>query len=350
MSWDDLKGGLFAQWKPWWISRHPMEIGEYSWAYLFERGKQIRPRLFCELWRHLCPERPPSAELAFMIECVHAASLILDDLPWMDNAKERRGWKTLHCMYSTRKALLLTHDVLELAWEVGQSSHLPLKSTEWDKWIREKLNALWRGQFLDLSRKGSLEELATLKTGTLFECMTELVAVSVGLDSIFWRSWGQALGVLFQWVDDWNDQEEDRIIQQRNAFNESYQDTIVRYHMLWARVVQGVGPGWWETPFGMYLWKYFTSIPMEVSISPLASVQGLANLFDISSTPLVSAPLIISEEPALLFMNMIHSYLFSPIPTTSDLSFLWTVEETQWVDVLEKNENALLLRPFFRFL
>lgn len=115
MSWDDLKQPLFAQWKPWWLSRHPKEIGEYSWTYLFERGKQIRPRLFCELWRYLCPERTPMAELGFMVECAHVASLIIDDLPWMDNANERRGWKSLHRKFTARKAILLAHDVLELA-------------------------------------------------------------------------------------------------------------------------------------------------------------------------------------------------------------------------------------------
>ncbi len=350
MSWDDLKGGLFAQWKPWWISRHPKDIGEYSWAYLFERGKQIRPRLFCELWRYLCPERQPSAELAFIIECVHVASLILDDLPWMDNAKERRGWKTLHCMYSTRKALLLTYDVLELAQEVSKTSTFPLESATWDKWVREKLDALWRGQFLDLSRKGSLEELATLKTGTLFECVTELVAISIDLDSIFWRSWGQALGVLFQWVDDWNDKEEDKIIQQRNAFNESYEDTMMRYRILWTQVVQGVGSGWWETPFGQYLWNYFTSISVNTSVIPLTSAQTLVTLFSTPVSSCISTPLVSSEEPALLFMTTIRPYLFLPIPTTSSMSFLWNIEEEQWLDVLEKSENARLFRPFFRFL
>lgn len=328
------------------MSRHPAEIGEYSWTYLFERGKQIRPRLFCELWRYLCPERSPSTELAFMVECVHVASLILDDLPLMDNATERRGWKTLHCMYSARKALLLAHDVLELAWEVGKTSQFPKESATWNHWVREKLDALWMGQVLDLSRKGTLEEIAVLKTGTLFECVTEVVALSIGLDSNFWKSWGQALGMLFQWVDDWNDREEDRIIQQRNAFNEAYEETIVQYRILWSRIVQGAGPGWWKTSFGQVLWDYFTGIGVDVPVTPLTSVQGLANLF---GPPLrMSAPPTPSEHPALLFMTSIHSYIDEP--PTSNLSFLWQIEEKEWTAILEKNKEFQSFLPLLRFV
>ena len=328
------------------MSRHPAEVGEYSWSYLFERGKHIRPRLFCELWRYLCPERPPFVELAFMVECVHVASLILDDLPLMDNASERRGWKTLHCMFSTRKALLIAHDVLELAWEVGKTSQFPQETVDWNRWVREKRDSLWMGQFLDLSRKGTLEEIAVLKTGTLFECITELVALSVDLDPIFWKSWGQTLGVLFQWVDDWNDREEDKAIQQRNAFNEAYEHTVTQYHTFWRRIVQGAGPGWWETPFGKFLWNYFTGIGINVTVAPLTSTQSLTNMFGPSPTISVQHPS--SEHPALLFMTSIRSYMDKPV--TTNMSFLWDIEEKEWDTILNKNKEFQSFLPLFRFI
>lgn len=237
MSWDEWKSYTLTRWKTWWLARHPEEVGAYSWSYLFERGKQIRPRLFCELWRYLCPEQPVCAEAAFLIECAHVASLILDDLPWMDNAEERRGWQTLHRRFSLRKALLLTHDVLELAYEVGRSCPLLQEKAEvirkrgsaeeeeekakWAEHGREKAKSLWLGQWLDVSRSGSLYEMAAWKTGTLFEAVAEGVALAAGLDPFFWGKWGNALGVLFQWVDDWDDREEDARIGQRNAFNEA---------------------------------------------------------------------------------------------------------------------------------
>ena len=356
MSWDDLKAPLFTRWKPWWLSRHPMEVGEYSWSYLFERGKQIRPRLFCELLRYLCPEHTPSAELAFMIECVHVASLILDDLPCMDNASERRGMTTLHQKFSIRKALLIVHDVLELAWEIAHShpvaneTHIGgISRDQWELWVRYKASALWMGQWMDLSWKGTLVELAALKTGTLFECVTETVAISVGLDPVFWRGWGQALGILFQWVDDWDDRAEDEDIQQRNAFNESYEDTMKQYQMLWTRIVQGIGPGWWERPFGTFLWNYFTSVGISEPIQLLSSVTTLPDLF---SSTLITREL---TFPSSLFqsissphlmnivtcMEEIYPYLQRPIPTPvrTDFSYLWLMDEKDWIGELEKKEH-----------
>lgn len=356
MSWNDLKTPLFATWKAWWLARHPAEVGEYSWSYLFERGKQIRPRLFCELWRYLCPDREPPVEVAFMVECVHVASLILDDLPWMDNAIERRGLTTLHRMFSVRKALLLVHDVLELAWEVGHSNPLSremciggVAQSQWDEWIRSKANALWRGQFLDLSREGSLEELALLKTGTLFECVTELVAIGTGLDPIFWRGWGQALGILFQWVDDWNDRDEDNAIQQRNAFNESCDTTKARYSILWENVIHGIGQEWWKQPFGAFLYEYFTSIGITGEIGPITSLISLPTLFSMVapvSTPIVHSS-VGSLPVAIMFMNLVRPYLYHSLPIKCDISILWTIPEKDWIRVLEKTEG---IQPFLPFI
>jgi hypothetical protein len=295
------------------------------------------------------------AELGFIVECAHVASLILDDLPWMDNAKERRGWKTLHCMFSTRKALLIAHDVLELAWEVGQTTPFATQSKEWiqwEVWARFKADSLWRGQWLDLSRTGTLEELAELKTGILFECVAELVAVAVGLNPYFWRGWGRTLGILFQWVDDWDDREEDRIIQQRNAFNESYQETMTRYHALWVQVVQGIGPGWWERPFGVFLWNYFTRIGRNDSVVPLSSVRDLAMLFH--SVPQERTPIhpVSDSQLSLRFMKRIYSYIDYPIPQKRqkpDISYLWKMKETKWIDEIQKIEECEPFLPLLEF-
>ena len=366
MSWDELRVPLFAQWKTWWLSRHPVEIGEYTWAFLFERGKQIRAHLFCELWNYLCPDRPPCIEIAFIIECIHVVSLILDDLPWMDHANERRGWKTLHFKFSIRKALLIAHDVLELAYQVGNSQPLLQKEKGqlemWYWWGQTKTKILWYGQWLDLSRSGDLEELAKMKTGILFECVSELVATFVGLDPFFWREWGKTLGILFQWIDDWKDREEDRIIQQRNAFNESYDWTMARYTELWARVVQGIGKGWWNRPFGNYLWNYFTVLYSHPPlISEQSSLSLLIHLFGTPSPSLDCSSIIFphsitpSLHIGLFFMGLFLPYLNqTTIPIESleetveeaeewSLTKLWTIEESQWMNWLETRAK---IKPF----
>jgi hypothetical protein len=367
-----------ARWKAWWLDRHPEEVGAYSWSYLFERGKQIRPRLFCELWTYLCPERPVCVEGAFLVECAHVASLILDDLPWMDNATERRGWTTLHQQFSVRKALLLVHDIGELAYEVGRSCPLFQKEMEMAEekekeekaeQVREKAKALWLGQWLDVSRSGSLYEIAAWKTGTLFEAVAEGVAHGVGLDPVFWKKWGNALGVLFQWIDDWDDREEDARIGQRNAFHEAPEETLAMYHTLWLRVVQGIGPSWWKRPFGAYLWGYFTRILPTSDPVALPALSTLPTWFDtlplgisfslpLSSIPLSSlllSSLSLSSSsnthlpPSLRFMQLFLPYLERQVtveekkelrkaspPEDWDIVELWGIPEEEWMGILEK--------------
>ncbi len=358
MSWDIIKEPLFQKWKTWWIERHPTDIGEYSWEYLFTKGKQIRPRLFCELWTYLCPERPPCVELAFMIECAHVVSLILDDLPWMDNAETRRNMKTLHCQFSIRKALLLAHDVVELAYEVGKECPLLVEQKEfsdkWYTWAQEKAQILWYGQWLDLSKQGSLEELASYKTGVLFACVTELVAYFTGFDTIFWREWGKTLGILFQWVDDWDDQESDLQIQQRNAFNEAFVWTQGEYSALWCKIVQGIGETWWTQPFGSFLLTYFTRVGVSPSIPPLSSLAELSSLFSLSTSPfsLQDYQLSSCSTQGLEFMSFFLPYLTQskpdkPIPDPStvqwSLQHLWEMDEKTWMSELETMQE---LQPF----
>jgi hypothetical protein len=260
MTWEQIKPGIYTTWKTYWFDTHPHDIAQYSWDYLFTGGKQIRPRLFCELWHYLSPDLNASCgELAFAMECIHVASLILDDLPWMDNAPERRGKATLHTIFSERKALLLFHDVLYmvyLLWTNNKPAHVELY--EWEKFMVEKLMYLSLGQWYDLEKKGTLIELASLKTGILFELVTETVALCIELDRPFWRSWGNHLGILFQWMDDLHDREEDLEQGNRNAFNESYDTTLKHYITIWKQIETGIGRSWFERPFGLFMKSYFT--------------------------------------------------------------------------------------------
>ena len=62
-------------------------------------GKRIRP-LFCFLVGELFDvPRDRLASLACAVEMIHTASLIMDDLPHMDNAKMRRGKPANHMVY-----------------------------------------------------------------------------------------------------------------------------------------------------------------------------------------------------------------------------------------------------------
>ena len=113
MSWDILKPTIYEKWRTHWFKIHPADVAEYSWNYLFTGGKEIRSKLFCELWKYLSPDSEISAELAFAIECIHVSSIVLDDTPWMDNASERRGRKTLHTVFSPKKAVLIASELID---------------------------------------------------------------------------------------------------------------------------------------------------------------------------------------------------------------------------------------------
>lgn len=263
--WEKYKGPLYKKWKEYWYQTHPPPIAEYTWNYLFTGGKEIRARLFCELWYHLSPDSTVCTELAFAIECIHVASLILDDSPWMDNASERRGKKTLHLQFSEKKSLLICYDVMKIVYKIWLKNR-PSSVNEdiWKDLLRNTLERLTIGQYYDLEKKGSLVVLASLKTGVLFGCVAETVAYCVGVDSNYWREWGIRLGVLFQWMDDWKDRQEDILQGNRNAFNEDYELTSMYYAQFWSDLIKVIGPSWFEREFGRYMEQYFTSIPIQV--------------------------------------------------------------------------------------
>jgi len=275
MLWEIHRPQIHHKWQQYWYKTHPQDIAKDSWEYLFTGGKEIRAKLFCELWSYLSPDIPVKYELAFAIECIHTASLILDDTPWMDNAPTRRGRMTLHLKYTNKKALLLFHDVMYmvyLIWNENKPEHVSL--SEWEHVLLNQLQRLVVGQSYDLEKKGTLIELASLKTGVLFELVTETVAVCTNLDIHAWRSWGNHLGILFQWMDDWQDREEDIEQNNRNAFNESYDSTLSYYGRIWKKLIQVIGARWFTLPFGQFMKSYFTNnipLPFDSTIPLLLS-------------------------------------------------------------------------------
>jgi geranylgeranyl diphosphate synthase type II len=294
MAWESYRPQIHNKWKQYWFDTHSSDIASVSWDYLFTGGKEIRARLFCELWTYLSPESIVDAELAFAIECIHAASLILDDTPWMDNATTRRGKPTLHLTLSKKKAVLLCHDVMYmvyLIWQEHKPEHVSVD--DWQNVIVDILQRLMIGQWYDLEKKGSLYELASMKTGVLFELVSETVAICTKLDRQAWKVWGNYLGVLFQWMDDWHDQEEDIEQQNRNAFNESYDWTLAEYGLIWNKLEKEIGASWFQRPFGKFMKQYFTTgIPLTVTIG--LTINSLVEV----QTPLDKLPSLYPDMPS----------------------------------------------------
>jgi hypothetical protein len=344
MSWDILKDKIYEKWKTYWFNIHSLEVAEYSWNYLFEGGKQIRPKLFCELWDYLAPATIINAELAFAIECIHVSSLILDDTPWMDNADERRSKKTLHNVLSPKKAVLISYELMEIVRNIWISNKpTNISDNIWHNLLITKLQRLTIGQYYDIEKMGNLIEVSSLKTGVLFELVTETVAVCINLDTEFWKIWGNNIGILFQWVDDWNDRQEDIIQGNRNAFNEDYDLTLRNYKYIWDNIVKAIGAKWFERPLGIFMKKYFTdNIPIiindnhnillndNINIKYITDLNIPKNIkYDFKKNGL---PDILNGKDIISILFKISNNLFK-IPGIKNT--LWNIDEKLW----EHNEE-----------
>ena len=152
---------------------------------------------------------------AAAIECLHAYSLVHDDLPCMDDDPIRRGQPTIHVAWNEALAVLAGDALQSLAFEIlSNGEFIP------DPRIRARLiNKLARraggrgmvaGQAMDLAAEGNassvtIDELSRIhrrKTGKLIEWAAEAGAVLANRDVSRIRTYAQAIGLGYQIADD----------------------------------------------------------------------------------------------------------------------------------------------------
>ena len=80
-------------------------------------GKRLRPYLTCTCCRLVGGQEQDALSAAAAIECVHAFSLIHDDLPSMDDGAVRRGQPSSHVRFGGGLAVLSGDALLTLAFE-----------------------------------------------------------------------------------------------------------------------------------------------------------------------------------------------------------------------------------------
>jgi len=85
---------------------------------LLSPGKRLRPLVALAAGDLLRASRPASTAVAVAVEYVHAASLVLDDLPSMDDASRRRGRPSLHVSHGVATAELASVALLARAFEL----------------------------------------------------------------------------------------------------------------------------------------------------------------------------------------------------------------------------------------
>ena len=181
-------------------------------------GKRVRPMLALAAAEMLGGPPDDALDLACAVELVHCCSLVLDDLPAMDDAHLRRGRPTLHRAFGEDVALLAAFALLNrgygLVAEASQRLHLSRYSPE--ELLHHLAQAIGTagligGQALDLtSGQGSpalsdLEYIHSHKTGALFVAAAELGAMAVDarrrdLEAV--GAFAKNLGLAFQIEDD----------------------------------------------------------------------------------------------------------------------------------------------------
>lgn len=150
---------------------------------------------------------------ACAIELAHAASLVLDDLPSMDNAEIRRGKRCVHLEFPRWAADMAPVFLVTLAYQVSLAN--PLASPESRVAAALELSRaglqMTHGQAVDLALStgelsaARLLECSRLKTGALSAAAAKAGAIVCGADcegAGLLESFGLRLGVAYQILDD----------------------------------------------------------------------------------------------------------------------------------------------------
>ncbi len=186
-------------------------------------GQRIRPVLALRMARLVGGSEALSLRAAAAIELIHCASLVVDDLPSMDNEATRRGKPAVHVAFGEATALLAAFGLVALAARCPVE--IPCVPAMLSGVIRFQIellkvldaNGLCDGQDLDLrvshnDRDRLRSRVNELKTVPLFELCAHAAVISADPESSqagSLRQFSREFGRAFQLVDDFLDGELD---------------------------------------------------------------------------------------------------------------------------------------------
>ena len=177
-------------------------------------GKRIRALLAVAAAEAVEAPRPWADSVGAAIECIHAFSLVHDDMPCMDDDALRRGLPTVHVKYGQAQALLVGDALQTLGFEL--ISEIPAPAETVVQLVRQLsvatgLAGMAGGQAVDIAAVGQamsqaeLESMHALKTGALISASVEMGA-ACGLPDVSTKSalsqYAALVGLAFQVADD----------------------------------------------------------------------------------------------------------------------------------------------------
>jgi geranylgeranyl diphosphate synthase type II len=192
-------------------SNGPLIFECMSYAVLSD-GKRLRPLLGMQVARAL--DANPTACLTYLaaVEILHTASLIIDDLPCMDNETVRRSMPAAHLQYGEGITILSAFAMVALSIRLAEIESHDASRRAVRQFRTMMLDCIGRegliaGQAFDLTRQGSTQGRYS-KTTPLFEltCAAGMICADLPLAERqrileFGRSYGRA----FQAADDFVD-------------------------------------------------------------------------------------------------------------------------------------------------
>lgn len=181
-------------------------------------GKRLRPFLVYATGSMFNVSLSTLDAPAAAVECIHAYSLIHDDLPAMDDDDLRRGQPTCHIKFGEANAILAGDALQTLAFSILSDAPMPEVSDRFRlKMVSELAQAsgvagMCGGQALDLDAEGkqvdlqALERIHRHKTGALIRSAVRLGALSAGEQGLaalpVLDKYAESIGLAFQVQDD----------------------------------------------------------------------------------------------------------------------------------------------------
>jgi len=183
---------------------------------LLPGGKKIRSKILVDIGRIFNLNYRTLIKIGAAVECIHAYSLIHDDLPCMDNDSIRRGKLSTHKKFGEATAVLAGNSLLTLAFEILSDKSLLLKKKTKVEliYLISKCSGhtgIAGGQYLDLSyerkkiKKNKIIDMQIKKTGKLFAfcCIAPALISNKSTNTLrYFEKIGYEIGLLFQITDD----------------------------------------------------------------------------------------------------------------------------------------------------
>jgi geranylgeranyl diphosphate synthase type II len=213
-------------------------------ASLFAPGKRLRPVLALMVAEALGADPHLVLPGACAIEMVHTASLILDDLPCMDDATLRRGRPACHVEFGEATAILAAFGLLNRAYEIlaegGDAAPPPAERAAMAAELAAAvgLDGMIAGQSEDLALTGqrfafeTLEFIHSRKTGALFTASAALGCWAARADPAVLgsvKAYAKNLGLAFQVVDDLIDVSGDAAEAGKDVAQDTHKTTFVSF-------------------------------------------------------------------------------------------------------------------------